>query len=59
MCTAHLVEVDVVPEVGVSIELGVSTVDSSSPSIVSAENVNDSMLNLLRNGGQVHVLFHE
>ena len=53
---AYLVEVDVVSEVGVPVEFRVTSIDSSSAGFISAEDVDDTVLNLLGNSGQVHVL---
>ena len=54
----ELVEVDIVSEVRVSVQLGVTAIDRSSTVLVSAEDVNDSVLDLLGHTGKVHVLRH-
>lgn len=51
-----LVEMDVIPEMRISVQFRVTTVDGPSTSFVSAENVDNTMLNLLGNGSKVHVL---
>ena len=47
---------DVVPEVRVTVELGVTAIDSPTARLVSAENVNDTVLDLLRDSREVHEL---
>jgi len=54
--STHLVEMDVVSEVGVPVELGVASVDGTSTRVVSAENVDDTMLNLFSDSSEVHEL---
>jgi hypothetical protein len=55
----ELVEVDIVSEMRVSVQLGVTAVDSSSTMFVSAEEVDQSVLDLLGTSGKVHVLDRE
>lgn len=55
----ELVEEQVVPEMGVPVQLGVSTVAGSSAFFISRENVDQSMLNLFGGTGQGDVLLQE
>jgi hypothetical protein len=52
----ELVEMDVIPEMGVSVEFGVTTIDSSSTMFISAEEVNESMLDFLGTSSEIHEL---
>ena len=52
----ELVEMDVVPEMRISVQLGVTTVDGTSTMFVPAKEMNESMLNLFGTTSQVHEL---
>jgi hypothetical protein len=52
----ELVEMNVIPEMGISVEFGVSTIDGSSTMFISAEEMDESMLNLLGASSEVHEL---
>ena len=52
----ELVEMDVVPEMRISVQLGVSTIDGTSTMFVSAKEMDESMLDLFGTTSQVHEL---
>lgn len=52
----ELVEMDVVPEMRISVQLGVSTINGTPTMFVSAKEMNKSMLNLFGTTSQVHEL---
>jgi hypothetical protein len=52
----EFVEMDIIPEMGVSVQLGVTTVDGSSTMLVSAEQVDESVLDLFGTTSEVHEL---
>lgn len=47
---------DIIPEVRISIELGITPVDCSPPVLVAAKDVNETVLNLLGTFSKVHKL---
>jgi hypothetical protein len=49
-------EENIVPEMRVSVQLGVATICRSATLRVTSEDVNETMLDLLGHSGQVHVL---
>jgi hypothetical protein len=52
----ELVEMNVIPEMRISVEFGVTTVNGSSTMFISAEEMDESMLNLLGTSSEVHEL---
>lgn len=52
----ELVEPDVVAEMRIVIQLGVSAIRRSSSIHVTTKDVNDTVLDLLRDGDEVHVV---
>jgi len=52
----EFVEMDVVPEMRISVQFGVSTIDGTSTMFVSAKEMNKSMLNLFGTTSQIHEL---
>ena len=52
----ELVEVDVIPEMGISVQFGVTTIDGSSTMFVSTEEMDESMLNLFGTSSEIHEL---
>lgn len=51
---SHLIEPNVITEVGIGIQLGVSAVGGTFSFMVAAENMDDAVLNLFSDIGQVH-----
>jgi len=52
----ELVEMDVIPEMGISVEFGVPTVNGSSTMFISAKEMDESMLDLLGTSSEIHEL---
>jgi hypothetical protein len=52
----ELVEVDVIPEMGISVEFGVSTINGSSTMFISTKEMDESMLDFLGTSSEVHEL---
>jgi hypothetical protein len=52
----ELVEMDVIPEMGISVEFGVTTINGSSTMFISAEEMDESMLDLFGTSSEVHEL---
>ena len=52
----ELVEVDVIPEMGISVQFGVTTIDGSSTMFVSTEEMDESMLDLFGTSSEIHEL---
>jgi hypothetical protein len=52
----EFVKMDVIPEMGVSVQFRVTTVDGSSTMFVSAEQVDESVLDLFGTTSEVHEL---
>jgi len=52
----ELVEMNVIPEMGISVEFGVTTINGSSTMFISAEEMDESMLDLLGTSSEVHEL---
>ena len=51
---SHLIEPHIVTEEGILVKLGVPSICSPLAFFVTTEDVDDPVLNLLRNVGQVH-----
>lgn len=52
----ELEEMYIVPEMGISVEFGVTTIDSSSTMFISTEEMDESMLNLFGTSSEIHEL---
>jgi hypothetical protein len=52
----ELVEMNVIPEVGISVEFGVTTIDGSSTMFISAKEMNESMLDFFSTSSEIHEL---
>ena len=52
----ELEEMDVISEMGISVEFGVTTIDSSSTMFISTEEMDESMLNLFGTSSKIHEL---
>jgi hypothetical protein len=53
---AHLMEQNIVAEVGIKIHLRVPTISSSTALYVSTEKMNDPVLDFLGNFPEIHVV---
>lgn len=54
--TTYLIEMHVIPEMGIPVQLWVSTIHSPATILVSGEDVNESMLDLFGASSEIHVL---
>jgi hypothetical protein len=52
----ELVEVDVIPEMGISVEFGVTTINGTSTMFISAEEMDESMLDFFSTSSEIHEL---
>jgi len=52
----ELEEMNVIPEMGISVEFGVTTIDSSSTMFISTEEMDESMLDLFGTPSEIHEL---
>ena len=53
---SHLVEPDIVPEVGIKVEFLVSSIKSATPVNIAAKDMNDPMLNFFCHLEEIHII---
>ena len=52
----ELVEMDVIPEMGISVKFGVTTINGSSTMFISAKEMDESMLDFFSTSSEIHEL---